>query len=146
MTTHAFSRSSGSATCPCGGLPKGAAFRDCCQPALNLQTWPATAEALMRSRYCAFATGNGDHLFRTWDPRTRPADTTPPVADWVRLEILRTEAGGADDTEGLVEFRAHCIEDREKHIIHEVSTFAKRAGRWVYVDALEASGQPAASQ
>ena len=59
-------------TCPCGGGD----FDTCCGPALAGAVWPTTAEALMRSRYTAFAVGDVDHLWRTWHPRTRPAELT----------------------------------------------------------------------
>ncbi|WP_369805756.1 YchJ family metal-binding protein [Mycobacterium sp. 1165178.9] len=34
----------------------------------------------MRSRYSAFAYGDSGYLFRTWHPRTRPADVAVVVA------------------------------------------------------------------
>ncbi|MBK5938172.1 hypothetical protein CCR96_02550 [Halochromatium roseum] len=37
--------------CPCGS---GHTLADCCEPFLAGTTMPATAEALMRSRYTAF--------------------------------------------------------------------------------------------
>lgn len=47
----------------------------CCGRYLDGEAAP-TAEALMRSRYTAFALRDEDYLFRTWHPRTRPA---PPL-------------------------------------------------------------------
>lgn len=92
----------------------------------------------MRSRHAAFAVGGRtgeDHLFRTWHPRTRPADTAPdPGTTWTGLEILATEAGGVDDVDGVVEFRAHHVSAGRAGTLHERSTFTRRAGRWVYVD------------
>ena len=62
----------------------------------------------MRSRYSAFAYGDCDYLFRTWHPRTRPADVDrrPSIA-WTGLRVIDTLAGGPDDDSGEVEFTAH---------------------------------------
>jgi SEC-C motif-containing protein len=94
----------------------------------------------MRSRYTAYATGHGDHLFRTWHGRTRPDDATPdPRVRWVGLTVLDVVDGGAGDVEGVVEFRALWVRDDEGPVrrgeVHERSRFTRRGGRWVYVDA-----------
>ncbi len=119
-------------------MPLGADFDVCCRPALDGETWPATAEALMRSRYTAFALGNEDHLFRTWHAKTRPRDLGLDAAtEWLGLEILATTGGGADDLEGTVHFRAKFRDHLGAHVLEENSRFARRVGRWMYVDALE---------
>ena len=89
----------------------------------------------MRSRYAAYAVGAGDHLFRTWHPRTRPAEVHPdPDLTWVGLSVLRWEAGTPDDDRGTVEFVASFRSPRGPGQVHEVSSFERRAGRWFYVD------------
>lgn len=126
---------SSSDVCPCGGLPQGLTFAECCQPLLEGARQARTAEELMRSRYTAFAVGDADHLFRTWHPKTRPADTQPePNVDWCGLDILDTVDGGEDDDSGIVEFAAHFSADGDDGLMRERSTFSKRAGRWLYVD------------
>ena len=116
--------------CPCGS---GTAYAACCGPLHDGQ--PAqTAEALMRSRYTAYAVGHLDHVFRTWHPRTRPADVTLPAVEWLGLEVLRTVDGGLDDETGVVEFRARSRDAAGEHVMHETSRFERRAGRWAYVD------------
>ena len=89
----------------------------------------------MRSRYAAFATGRFDYVFRTWHPRTRPADLSPsPGVAWLGLEVLRTVDGGTSDDVGTVEFRARFRSPDGAQVMHETSRFERRAGRWVYVD------------
>lgn len=89
----------------------------------------------MRSRYTAYAVGHADHIFRTWHPRTRPADPTlDPEVVWSGLRILRAEAGGVGDETGLVEFVASNSGPLGRGELHEVSRFVRRAGRWTYVD------------
>ena len=122
--------SPGLGTCPCGS---GTAYAACCGPLHDGQP-AATAEALMRSRYSAYAVGHLDHVFRTWHPRTRPDDLTLPAVAWLGLEVVRTEAGGPGDDTGVVEFLARSRDAAGEHVLHETSRFARRAGRWVYVD------------
>jgi SEC-C motif-containing protein len=105
-----------------------------------------SAEQLMRSRYTAYVLGNGAHLFRTWHARTRPDDATPdPRVRWVGLEVLGVVGGGPDDDDGVVEFRARWVSVDDGPVrrgeLHERSRFARRAGRWHYVDG-EAPGAP----
>lgn len=89
----------------------------------------------MRSRYSAFATGRLDHVFRTWHPRTRPADVSPTTGvTWLGLDILRTVDGGPSDDTGTVEFRARFERAGVEHAMHETSRFERRGRRWVYVD------------
>lgn len=116
-------------TCPCGTATP---YDRCCGPVLDGQPAP-TAERLMRSRYTAFVRGDGGHLLRTWHPTTRPARVDhDPALEWLGLEVLRTEAGGADDAFGVVEFRAAYVAE-EPGVLHEVSRFARTDEGWQYV-------------
>lgn len=96
---------------------------------------PATAEALMRSRFEAFVRGDAAWLLATWHPSTRPADLD--LSDnprWRRLRIVDTVAGGADDTHGIVEFRASFVAADGPGVLHERSRFVREDGHWFYVD------------
>jgi len=89
----------------------------------------------MRSRYSAFAVGDTDYLVATWHPSTRPTSLElDPDRRWYRLDILRTDRGGPFDTEGVVEFRAYHRSAGHKGSQHEVSTFVREDGHWLYVD------------
>ena len=121
-------------------MPPGASVSQCCGPVVAGERSAGTAEELMRSRYTAYALLDGDHLFRTWHPRTRTDDAQPdPRVRWERLEVLDVVAGGADDDAGIVEFRAHWVSDDDgptrRGALHERSRFTRRAGRWVYLSA-----------
>lgn len=122
--------------CPCG---TGIGYRGCCGP-LHCGDSPArSAEALTRSRYAAFACGDADYLFRTWHPRTRPADVAVDSGiTWVGLSVIDTEAGGPDDAYGEVEFIARFESGGRQGSLHERSRFARRGGRWLYLDAITA--------
>ena len=119
--------------CPCGS---GLTYATCCEPLHDGHERADTAEQLMRSRYAAYARGRSDYVFRTWHPRTRPADVEPvPGLRWTGLAVLATEAGGPDDSEGTVEFEASHEGVGDPGVLHERSRFLRRAGRWVYLDA-----------
>jgi SEC-C motif domain protein len=99
-----------------------------------------TAEALMRSRFSAYAVEDADYIWRTWHPRTRPPAPVPLAGiDWVRLEILDVVDGQPGDETGVVEFRAHYREGRRFGVLHERSTFEMRARRWFYLDGEQTS-------
>ncbi|AYF98605.1 YchJ family protein [Protaetiibacter intestinalis] len=117
--------------CPCGS---GRAFAECCGPILAGEPAP-TAEALMRSRFTAFARGDAAHLLRSWHPSTRPASLGLDDATvWRRLQLVDTVAGGPDDAEGVVEFRASYRGPDGAGLLHERSRFVRHEGRWVYLD------------
>jgi len=117
--------------CPCGS---GETFEGCCRPALRGTPAP-TAERLMRSRYTAFVVGDDRHLAATWHPGTRPDDLDlDPAQRWTGLQILDAEAGGEDDTRGVVEFRASWRHGADRGVLHERSRFVRQSGRWWYLD------------
>ncbi|MBP0049092.1 YchJ family protein [Marinobacterium sp. AK62] len=123
--------------CPCGS---GKPFAFCCQPALTGRKPAPTAEALMRSRYSAFALGAIDYLIETTASRKRsPGDAEllaeqTQVTTWTGLEIVSTEQGGTNDTTGMVEFKASFDSPEGSAILHERSNFERENGLWVYTD------------
>ena len=97
----------------------------------------------MRSRYSAFAYADADYLFRTWHPRTRPADVTVDQGiTWTGLDVIDTVAGGLDDECGEVEFTARFESAGRADSLHERSRFERRAGRWLYLDAVTEDSPP----
>ncbi|MEU4688242.1 YchJ family metal-binding protein [Actinoplanes sp. NPDC023714] len=121
-----------SSVCPCGS---GSPYPSCCGP-LHDGKPAADPEALMRSRFSAYALGRTDHVHRTWHPETRPgheADLADePGLTWVRLEVLDTAGGGVFDAEGTVRFRAHYREGGRPGVMEELSRFVRYEGQWVY--------------
>ena len=131
--------------CPCGSKLQ---FDECCGPFLMGDKDPPTAEALMRSRYCAYAMGSIDYLYKTSCPAIRKefdaegCKRWSESAKWTGIEVLRTEGGGENDTDGVVEFVAnYTINDKPvKH--HETSTFSKIDGVWKFIDGEIAKQEP----
>jgi SEC-C motif-containing protein len=123
------SRTKTPTVCPCG---RGLAYAECCAPA-HQGTAPATAEALMRSRYTAFALDDDAYVLNSWHPDTRPDQIDPDSRlRWVGLDIVSSEGGGMFDAEGVVEFRAHYRDHGKNGDMVERSRFVRHAGRWVY--------------
>jgi SEC-C motif-containing protein len=89
----------------------------------------------MRSRFSAFALGLTPYLLASWHPSTRPAALEPDAStEWRRLQLVDVVAGGPDDDEGVVEFRASFRSAEGAGLRHERSRFARVDGRWVYLD------------
>lgn len=118
--------------CLCGS---GLNYLDCCGPFHRGEKIPATAEALMRSRFTAYAMRNVEYLRATWDAGTRPKaiDFSRETVKWLRLSIEATKKGGPKDSKGLVEFKAFYLQDGEEQVMSELSRFTKLAGRWFYL-------------
>ncbi len=125
--------------CPCGrthAAGKAAqplSFGACCAPVLANPSSAADAQALMRSRYTAFALGRADHLLATWHPSTRPAELAlDGDVKWLGLEVRHHRALDADHAE--VEFVARSRWAGRGQRLHEVSRFVRELGQWFYLD------------
>jgi len=118
--------------CPCGS---GLDYSGCCEP-LHLGSPALTAEALMRSRFTAFALGLDGYLLASWHPATRPAALELDDGTvWRKLQIVDTVAGGPGDDTGIVEFRASFRDaDGTPGLLHERSRFARVNSVWMYLD------------
>ncbi|MBV1937685.1 hypothetical protein KUF83_14090 [Streptomyces sp. BV286] len=115
-------------SCPCG---LAGTYEECCGRFHEGRATAPTAEALMRSRYCAFVRCDEAYLLRTWHPRTRPARVEfDPAMRWSGLEILGTSEGSAFHGTGTVTFRASYAGGS----LQEHSRFERVEGAWVYVD------------
>lgn len=121
--------------CPCGS---GLTFRDCCNLIISAQNEALTCEQLMRSRYSAYTMANVDYLMLSQHTETRRVNESKEIRKWAKsvrwmgLVILKTEAGGAKDNHGYVEFRALYMEAGQMQQIHEKSLFKRENGKWVY--------------
>lgn len=125
---------SANAPCPCGS---GAIYTACCGPWHDgLEADPPrhapTPEALMRSRYSAYAIGLPHYLMATWHGSTAPGDLDLPPTKWLGLEVRdAAEAGNA----GVVEFVARWRDSSGRAgRLHETSRFVREGGRWFYID------------
>lgn len=97
-----------------------------------------TAEALMRSRFSAYALDKTAYIVSTWAGAVQPEkiDFSKEKIGWTRLEIIGTKKGGVKDSKGVVEFKAFFVQDGEENLLHEASRFIKTNGRWLYLDGV----------
>ena len=123
--------------CPCtSGLP----YTTCCSPFHRGEREPSPPEALMRSRFAAYARGEAEYLWRTLHPDH--ADRAVPKEDvlralrhatatykYMRLHIF--DAKGAK-----VLFRASVFEKGKDRSFTELSTFARDGVGWRYVEGV----------
>lgn len=117
--------------CPCAS---GLAYAACCG------RWHAgapapTAEALMRSRYCAFVLGLEPYLLASWHVSTRPESlglAEAAATKWLGLEIR--QARQQDENHATVEFVARYRMAGRGHRLQEKSRFVREEDRWFYVD------------
>ena len=126
-----------SAPCHCG---TGKTRAECCGPYLDGERPAPTAEALMRSRYCAFVEGAVDYLHDTLHPRSREDHDKQATKSWAErsewkgLEIVSVSGGTESEGRGEVEFKARFRAKGEPVEHHEIATFVKEDGRWWFLD------------
>ncbi len=121
-----------SVDCPCGS---DLAYAACCGP-LHAGEPAPTAEALMRSRYSAYALALEPYLLASWHPSTRPATLNlareKPAPRWDGLKILRYQPVDADNA--FVEFVAkYKVGGGSMQRLRELSRFRREGGNWFYV-------------
>jgi SEC-C motif-containing protein len=134
--------------CPCRAREAAPArYAACCgrwHEGLARGEHAPTPEALMRSRYSAYALlqGHGrappslhEYLLQTWHPSTAPGELDLGPLQWTGLEILHEETRG---DAGVVEFAAHHKVNGRAARMHEVSRFVREAGAWRYIDGVVA--------
>jgi SEC-C motif-containing protein len=133
------------APCAC---TSGKTFAACCAPYLRGTTPAPTAEALMRSRYSAYVLNQIDYIAATDHPSRRgefnreAAVAWATKSQWQGLEVVASEAGGADDQTGMVEFIARFHLNGADHAHRERSEFSRVEGRWHYVDGQTPTQKP----
>jgi SEC-C motif-containing protein len=122
--------------CPCGSRQK---YKKCCQK-YHKGALPATAEALMRSRYSAYALGLVTYIMKTTHPDN--TDYTENTAQWKKeimefcettsflgLKILSSQTF---QTEAFVTFEAML----SSGILREKSRFIRKDKRWLYIEGV----------
>jgi len=94
----------------------------------------------MRSRYSAYALQEIDYILSTHiqnpDEEVDRESTEKWAAEseWLGLDVVETEAGGAGDDEGVVEFIARYRLQGTDATHHERARFKRVDGRWLYSD------------
>lgn len=131
-------RLSANAPCRCAS---GRKAKGCCLPVLA-GTPATTPEALMRSRYTAYAIGDIAYVMRTTDPTgpTAGVDAKTWAAELrqfsesVSFDGLEVRATSASAAIGEVTFFATLSHAGADVSFGERSRFVRRDGQWLYVD------------
>jgi SEC-C motif-containing protein len=118
--------------CPCRKVTEPVAYMTCCGRYHGGTATAPTAEALMRSRYCAYVRGDTRYLMATWHPSTRPADIRLDDSQgWVMLKVHAAHETGDTAT---VRFTARWRRGGQTGALSETSRFVRENGQWLYVD------------
>lgn len=127
-------------SCHCGS---GRPLAECCLPVIRGERQAVTAEELMRSRYSAFVLGDVDWIMSSHHPETVGEVDRDEVSEWsgssewLGLRIRSTEAGGADDSEGVVVFRARYRVNGQLVDHVERAQFLRDEGAWKFHSVVE---------
>ncbi len=125
------------AECPCGS---GSDYEVCCAPFIKRTALPATAEALMRSRYSAYTTGDVDYIFFSSGAAVQKEfdeESTRQWADsaeWHGMEVVEALDGDAGSAAGTVEFIAHYTINGRLCDHRELAEFERIDGIWKFID------------
>ncbi|MFV8750271.1 YchJ family protein [Nannocystaceae bacterium ST9] len=125
------------APCPCGS---GHKYKRCCRP-LHAGAPASSPEALMRSRYCAYALGEVDYLLATTHPegphfRSDTREWRADVAQFctsTRFEGLEIQLSREQGDRGEVRFFARLSREGRDVSFVEHSVFVREGGRWLYL-------------
>jgi len=124
--------------CPCHSTKE---YSECCAP-FHQGTLPATAEQLMRSRFCAYSMGNVDYILETTHPKH--VDQKLPIQErraQIEAFYSQTAFDGLEILEHLdtlpfayVTFQATLKQGEYDVSFTEKSRFEKIEGKWYYLD------------
>jgi SEC-C motif domain protein len=114
--------------------------KSCCLPYLSEEAFAPTPEALMRSRYTAFAQANIDYIIKTaWAVEDNEAERRAIKAwmekvEWLSLTVVQSYQ---DERQGQVEFIAKYKESGQEKLMHELSHFILEGDRWYYTNGVK---------
>ncbi|KID58575.1 preprotein translocase subunit SecA [Pseudoalteromonas luteoviolacea] len=120
--------------CFCGNTQT---FEQCCKPFISGQSTPINSEQLMRSRFSAYCTQEGQYILDTYASQTRSEHTVKDIlafakqVSFVKLDVITTDE---DAQYQYVEFKAYYIEGTQLSTLHERSRFIKEGNQWLYLD------------
>ncbi|HMJ55440.1 MAG TPA: YchJ family metal-binding protein [Polyangiaceae bacterium] len=127
--------------CPCHS---GQRYAACCAPYHRNEREPPTPEALMRSRYAAFALGLGPYLVRTLAtthpdlaaPRQELERTLSRAKERQRFTGLRVLHSALSENHGEVLFFARIFERGQDRSFAELSDFTREENAWRYASGI----------
>jgi SEC-C motif-containing protein len=127
-----------SKACPCGN---DQSLVQCCGRFHDGAAAPS-AEALMRSRYSAYALGLVDYLVRSTLPAQQSELDQKAIQSWsqgstwlgLELELVQAPLPEGEHQHAYVTFTAHWRDDNGEHSHRERSAFVRNNGNWYFID------------
>jgi SEC-C motif-containing protein len=121
--------------CPCGS---GKTYSECCEPLIKKTAQAANPEALMRSRYTAYAKGEILWLKDSLEEKHRKEFDEKGArqwaqSEWLGLSIVSSKIDEAND-KGSVEFIAKYKMNGVAREHREVSEFVRKNGQWLLTE------------
>lgn len=122
--------------CKCGSNKD---YNECCGMYIDGNKIPETPEQLMRSRYTAYSLANIDYIMNTMHGKPlKNFDKLSTInwaqnITWQKLEVLDSRV---QNNKGFVEFRAYYTDNSHNVILHELSEFKRKSGKWFYIDGV----------
>ncbi|MEX6503161.1 YchJ family protein [Pseudomonas zhanjiangensis] len=122
--------------CPCGS---GEKLPDCCGR-YHAGTAAPDAQALMRSRYSAYALGLIDYLLATTLPAQQAGLDREAIkrwstqSQWLGLQVESSEELDGQPPHARVTFTAHWRDNDGEHHHRERSAFVQRDNHWYFID------------
>ena len=128
-------------TCYCGS---NITFNQCCQPFHMGTALPKTPEALMRSRYSAYAVNDAHYIYNTYanaKKNDNPLDDITQWAQqtqWLKLKIKNASAHSLDNISSeklaTVSFDAYYQHNHQFYKMSECSRFVIEQDQWRYLE------------
>lgn len=122
-----------STLCPCCSQRE---YTACCEQYISRKALPNTAEALMRSRFTAYAIREHQYILDTYAPQKRASISLHELATdqqdthWTCLQITSTPQFDK------VAFKAYYQYQNNWFLMHEESSFIKIKNQWFYLDGI----------
>lgn len=120
--------------CPCGSTKP---YAKCCEPFHSGHELPATAEALMRSRYSAYCQGHYLYLKQTYSPSLQSEHSIESLREFGEaVHFIGLTIKDSAQPFNKVHFVAKFLLQNKVELLEEVSTFEHIEGRWYYKEGV----------
>lgn len=133
--------------CFCGSTKS---YEKCCELFISGKQTAHSPEALMRSRYSAYAQSNTNYVASTMKGAAAKDFNETSTLEWIKkvkwlgLTVLKSSFAENNKHIGYVEFIAHYLFNNKEQNIHEVSEFHFENDRWYYIDGKPGNPTPLA--
>jgi len=128
--------------CPCGSDKN---YSECCEPIIKKTALAESPEALMRSRYSAYAKGEVHWLRDSLEEKQRKdfdekgARQWSANSEWLGLKIVQSKV---EENSGWVEFAAKFKQDGVAREHREISEFVRKNGEWLLTEGRMVKPEP----